>query len=82
MNPLLLRLGSVVFGAFLSAIGLFLSRILEPVIAWFTFTSIKFLIKVTGSDTLRSMYGQMKDGYEKNQGNMFYGYSPLNTNNS
>jgi hypothetical protein len=82
LTAILLKLGGIILSSFLGAIGLFLSRVLEPMIAWFSFTTMKLLIKVTGSDTLRSLYGDMKKGYETNRGIGFYQYSPLNTNDS
>lgn len=64
----LLKLGGAVGTAFLGAISLFLSRILEPLIAWISFTSMKLTIKWTKSKTLRSLYGDLKKGYDEAKG--------------
>lgn len=54
--------------ALLGALSLFLSRILEPLIAWLSFTGMKLTIKLTKSDTLRSLYGDLKKGYNESKG--------------
>lgn len=65
LQKALVSLGSVIGTALLGAFSLFLSRVLEPLIAWFSFTSMKLLIKWTKSPTLRSMYGDLKKGYDE-----------------
>ena len=71
MNPALynaLKKVAVTLGsALLGALSLFLSRILEPMIAWVSFTMMKLTIKLTGSKTLRSLYGDLKNGYNENK---------------
>lgn len=66
MKALVAIVGTIA-SAFLGAFSLFLSRVLEPLIAWFAFTSMKLLIKLTGSDTLRSLYGDLKKGYKESK---------------
>lgn len=67
-------LAGAIATAFLGAFTLFLSRVLEPMIAWFAFTSMKLLIKMTKSDTLRSLYADMRKGYKESKDP--YGYPP------
>lgn len=69
MNPALRdalkKIGAVVGSALLLALSGFLSRVLQPLIAWTTFTSLKLLIRLTKSKTLRSLYGDLKKGYDE-----------------
>lgn len=69
MNPALLRalirIGEVLGTALLGAFSLFLSKVLEPMISWMTFTGLRWLIKVTRSKTLKSFYADVHKGYEK-----------------
>lgn len=67
MRKALFAVGGVIGSTLLSALSLFLSRVLEPFIAWFSFSSMKLLIKWTKSDTLRSLYGDLKKGYDENK---------------
>lgn len=76
LNKALVALAGAMATAFLGAFSMFLSKIFEPVIAWFTFTSMKLLIKLTKSDTLRSLYKDMKKGYEE-QKNPYGGEPPM-----
>lgn len=68
----LMKVLSVLGTAFLGALGMFLSRVLEPAIAWCSFTLMKLTIKLTKSDTLRSLYGDLKKGYKENKGEYYY----------
>jgi hypothetical protein len=67
LNSILWKVAQVIGSTLLLAFSGFLSKVLEPVIAWFTFTSMKLLIKLTKSETLRSLYGDMKKGYKQDK---------------
>lgn len=72
MNPqlrnVLIKVGTMVGSALLLAISGFLSKVLEPAVAWISFTSMKLLIKLTKSKGLRSLYAEMREGYYKEKG--------------
>lgn len=74
MNPtlrgLIRRLLQVIASSVFLALSRFLGRILQPIIAFITFNSLKVLIKVTKSRKLRELYNDMKKKYE--QGDRYY----------
>lgn len=76
LQNVLMKILSTLGTALLGALGLFLSRVLEPLIAWVAFSSMKLTIKLTKSKTLRALYGELKTGYKESKtSNMGY-YSP------
>lgn len=77
LNNVLMKVLGTLGTALLGALGLFLSRVLEPLIAWVAFSSMKLTIKLTKSKTLRALYGELKTGYrESKTSNMgVYGYN-------
>lgn len=83
MNPkikeIIIKVGSTIGGAALLALGSFLSRIFEPIFKWFTFTFLKWLISITKSKTLRSLYEELRKGYNFNQ-SPYYNEDSYNEN--
>ena len=69
INPILLdvikKVSIMVGSSLLLAISGFLSKVLEPMVAWFSFASMRLLIKLTKSKGLRSLYAEMREGYYK-----------------
>lgn len=82
LNNVLMKVLSTLGTALLGALGLFLSRVLEPLIAWVAFSSMKLTIKLTKSKTLRALYGELRTGYKesKNQNMGVYGYNQTSEN--
>lgn len=75
MNPstqrALAKIGSVVGGAFLMALGGLLSKVLEPTLKWIMFTSMKLLIKILPPGkferTVISLHKELKAAYREDR---------------
>lgn len=75
MNPTLAnalkKVGSVIGSSLLLALSGLLSKILEPMLKWTMFTSMKFLIKILPHGkcklTVLSLYRELRESYKEDK---------------
>lgn len=69
VNKALASIGAVIGTALLTAFGGLLGRLLEPLLKWTLFASMKLLIKILppgkAEDTIKALYKEFKYAYKE-----------------